>query len=64
MINLVRANLNVNGKVQGKKDDLSQLLIPRDILEAHSSDLVPVVTTDNGNCLFNAVSIALTGERF
>jgi len=39
-------------------DELSQVLIPNDVI----SGLVAVKTTGDGNCLYNAISLAVAGN--
>lgn len=42
-------------------DDLAMCLLPSDIPQLEPT-IYPVKTTGNGDCLFNAVSIILTGK--
>jgi len=41
-------------------DELAQSLLPRDT----PSDCVPIKTRGDGNCLYNAISIAISGKSF
>ena len=45
--------------IDTKHDSFSAALLPRDI----PSNLTPIKATGNGNCLFNSVSLLLTGEE-
>ena len=40
-------------------DKLSQILIP----DYHANRLLAITTTGNGNCLYNAVSLGIRGNK-
>lgn len=44
-----------------QKDEVGQALIPEDVL--HSSELVALKSTANGDCLFNSASLLLCGTE-
>ena len=50
--------MDANKLAQRPEDVISKSLLPLGF-----KDLRPITSTDDGNCLFNAVSIALTGDE-
>lgn len=48
------------GLINKASDALSQILIPDDLVE-NNQHFVAVKTTGNGNCLYNATSLSISG---
>jgi hypothetical protein len=59
---LVKSNgsgIKYQNAIGTKRDPFSTALLPRDI----PTNLTPIKATGDGNCLFNSVSLLLTGEE-
>ncbi|KAJ7381236.1 hypothetical protein OS493_001352 [Desmophyllum pertusum] len=54
-------SLPVSGHVGLAKDEMAMSLIPEDLPQ--QPDAVAAKTTDNGDCQYNVVSLALVGEE-
>ncbi|OPL21402.1 hypothetical protein AM593_01481, partial [Mytilus galloprovincialis] len=66
-----KKNININtalhvhitlGLINKASDALSQILIPDDLVE-NNQHFVAVKTTGNGNCLYNATSLSISGNE-
>ena len=56
-------SLEVKGHVGLPADEMAMAIIPKDLPLQPEDHIVAVKTTDNGDCLYNAMSLAFIGTE-